>query len=171
MTSRVTSVREAYAAFGLVPGDGPDAAKSAFRALVKTLHPDVTPPTHETLSRLAQIVAAMELIKATGPCQLELTIDRTRAATGVTRTLRAGNRPILVRIPAGTRDGERVAAVGEPDIWITVHVETGQTDCAPDTGEPDLAESADLEAFIHTYSRPSAHARLARWIRKAQSAA
>ena len=74
MTSRVTSVREAYAAFGLVPGDGPDAAKSAFRSLVKTLHPDVTPPTHETLSRLAQIVAAMELIKATGPCQLELTI-------------------------------------------------------------------------------------------------
>jgi DnaJ-class molecular chaperone len=169
MTSRVTSIREAYSALGLMPGDGPGAAKSAFRALVKMLHPDIAPPTPATLARLADIVAAMELIKAAGPACLEIEIDSTSAATGLTRTLRSGERPILVRIPAGIRDGEQIAAVGEPDILVTIRVHARS---APQA-EPDsvLAESADLDAFIHEYSRPSAHARLARWIRKAQSAA
>ena len=169
MTARVTSIGQAYAALGLAPGDGREAAKSAFRALVKTLHPDVTPPTPQTLARLAEIVAAMDLIKANAPVCLDIEINRTEAATGVTRTLRHGERPVLVRIPAGTRDGERVTAVGEPGTIITIRIAAAQ-----DTGPsdiPSLLDRADLEAFIHEYSRPSAHARLARWIRKAQSAA
>ena len=120
-------------------------------------------------ARLAEIVAAMDLIKANAPVCLDIEISRTEAATGVTRTLRHGERPVLVRIPAGTRDGERVTAVGEPGTIITIRIaaaqETGPSD------PPSLLDRADLEAFIHEYSRPSAHARLARWIRKAQSAA
>lgn len=169
MTARVTSIAQAYAALGLEPGDGPGAAKSAFRTLVKTLHPDVTPPTPETLSRLAEIVAAMDVIKANAPVCLDIEISRTEAATGVTRTLRHGERPVLVRIPAGTRDGERVTAVGETGTVVTIRVaDAGETE-APDI--PSLIERDDLDTFIHEYSRPSAHARLARWIRKAQSAA
>jgi hypothetical protein len=169
MTLRVTSIRQAYLSLGLEPGAGQAAARSAFRALVKTLHPDVTPPTPQTLSRLAEIVAAMDCIKAARPVCLEVQISTTDAATGLTRTLRAGERPILVRIPAGTADGARIAAVGEPDIWVTVHVRS-HSDQADDK-LPGMAPAADLDAFIHEYSRPSAHARLARWIRQAQSAA
>jgi len=169
MTARVTSIAQAYSALGLEPGDGPDAAKSAFRALVKTLHPDVTPPTPETLSRLAEIVAAMDVIKANAPVCLDIEISRTEAATGVTRTLRHGERPVLVRIPAGTRDGERITAVGESGTIVTIRIAAAAETEAPDI--PSLIERDDLDAFIHEYSRPSAHARLARWIRKAQSAA
>ncbi len=169
MTSRVTSLRDAYSALGLEPGDGPVAAKSAFRALVKTLHPDVTEPTPATLTRLAKIVAAMELIKAVGPTGLDLEITATQAATGLTRTVRHGGRPLLVRIPAGVLEGEIIRAVGEPDITITIRITASQP--VPDKPVMPLVESADLDAFIHEYSRPSAHARLARWIRKAQSAA
>jgi len=169
MTSRVTSSAQAYAALGLEPGDGLDAARSAFRALVKTLHPDIAPPTPDTLSRLAEIVAAMDFIKAHAPVCLEIEISRTEAATGVTRTLQRGDRPVLVRIPAGTRHGERVTAVGEPGTVVTVHL-VADADASP-ADIPSLIGRDDLESFIHEYSRPSAHARLARWIRKAQSAA
>lgn len=169
MTLRVTSIRQAYRALGLEPGAGPAAAKSAFRTLVKTLHPDVTPPTSQTLTRLAEIVAAMECIKAARPVCLEIEISGTDAATGLTRTLRSGERPILVRIPAGTRDGEQIAAVGEPDIMVTVRVLARRGEMSGEGADPFI--HADLDAFIHEYSRPSAHARLARWIRQAQSAA
>ncbi|WP_203293174.1 hypothetical protein [Maricaulis parjimensis] len=169
MTSRVTSLRDAYSALGLEPGDGPLAAKSAFRTLVKTLHPDVTEPTPQTLTQLARIVAAMELIKAVGPTGLDLEISSNQAATGLTRTVRHGERPLLVRIPAGVLDGEIIHAVGEPDITITIRITASEP--VPESPAAPLVESADLDAFIHEYSRPSAHARLARWIRKAQSAA
>jgi len=164
------SIREAYTTLGLEPGDGPAAAKSAFRALVKTLHPDVAPPTPQSLSRLAAIVTAMETIKADRTTRLDIEITANEAATGMTRTLRVGERPVLVRIPAGITDGDTIAAVGEPDIQVTVRICTANLSEAPaEFGVP--VPSADLDSFIHEYSRPSAHARLARWIRKAQSAA
>ena len=169
MTARVTTIGQAYAALGLAPGDGREAAKSAFRALVKTLHPDVTEPTPATLTQLAKIVAAMELIKAVGPTGLDLDITAEQAAAGLTRTVRHGDRPLLVRIPAGVLEGEIIHAVGEPDIAITIRITA--SDPVPDRPAAPLLDSADLDAFIHEYSRPSAHARLARWIRKAQSAA
>lgn len=169
MTSRVMSVQQAYRALGLEPGAGLAAARSAFRTLVKTLHPDVAPPTPQTLARLAEIVAAMDSLKASAPVCLEVEIASDEAAAGLTRTLRFGDRPILVRIPAGTADGERIAAVGEPDISITVRIFARTAGRQEETSDPFFSDG--LDAFIHEYSRPSAHARLARWIRQAQSAA
>lgn len=93
---------------------------------------------------------------------------RSQAAAGLTRTLRRGDRPVLVRIPAGTRDGDCITAVGEPGTVVTIRVgahTSGETDDA------DILDRPDLDAFIHEYSRPSALTRLTGWIRKAQSAA
>lgn len=160
---------EAYAALGLEPAAGINAAKTTFRALVKQLHPDVTPPTPETLARLARIVAAMDVIKRAAPTCLEIEITARDAAAGVTRTLRAGGRSILVRIPAGTADGAVLPAIGESDVAVSIRLsaDPAQTAAPAETSEV----FADLDGFIHEFSRPSAHARFARWIRKAQSAA
>ena len=73
-----------------------------------------------------------------------------------------------MRIPPGVTDGACLQAVGEPDTTVQVRVLAA----AQDTAKP--AEPADFEPlddFIEAFSRPSANARFARWIRKAQSAA
>ncbi|RKQ95174.1 hypothetical protein C7435_2861 [Maricaulis maris] len=149
--------------------DGVAAARAAFRSRVKRLHPDVTPPTTATLTELARIVAAMDYIRANAPVCLEIEISAAQAARGLTRTLRHGDKPLLVRIPAGTRDGTDLAAVGEDRISVTIRVQAeGETPVEP---TPDFPDAADLDAFMHEFSRPSVTTRLARWIRKAQSAA
>jgi len=167
MTSRVVSLDAAFAVLGVAPVDGVAAARAAFRTRVKRLHPDVTPPTAATLAELAHIVAAMDMIRASSPVCLEVEISAAQAERGLTRTLRHGDKPLLVRIPAGTADGASLAAVGEACIHVTIRV---QADCgrAP---MPVFPDAADLDAFMHEFSRPSVNARLARWIRKAQSAA
>jgi hypothetical protein len=169
MTSRVVSMDAAYAVLGLAPVDGMAAARAAFRSRVKRLHPDVTPPTTATLAELARIVAAMDYIRANAPVCLEVEISEAQAARGLTRTLRHGDKPLLVRIPAGTRDGTDLAAVGEDRISVTIRVQAQGETVAP--ARPDFPDAADLDAFMHEFSRPSVNARLARWIRKAQSAA
>jgi protein tyrosine phosphatase (PTP) superfamily phosphohydrolase (DUF442 family) len=159
----------AYAVLGLAPPDGIEAARAAFRGRVKRLHPDVTPPTQATLSELARIVAAMDFIRAHAPVCLEIEITTDQAARGLTRTLRHGDKPVLVRIPAGTRDGTSLPAIGEPGIQVTIRLRIGAG--MTDTPQPDFPDAADLDAFMHEFSRPSVNARLARWVRKAQSAA
>ncbi|WP_291842129.1 hypothetical protein [Maricaulis sp.] len=169
MTSRVESMDAAFAVLGVAPADGMDAARASFRARVKTLHPDVTPPTQATLSELARIVAAMEFIRTQAPVCLEVEITAEQAVRGLTRTLRHGDTPVLVRIPAGTRDGTDLPAVGEERVRILIRVAAAGE--APVEQRPDFPDAADLDAFMHEFSRPSVNARLARWIRKAQSAA
>ncbi|WP_339748559.1 J domain-containing protein [uncultured Maricaulis sp.] len=168
MTSRVLTVVAAYAAFGLEPGAGLIAAKRAFRERVKTLHPDTTEPTPEALSRLAAIVDAIRFLEKTLPACMEIGISAHQARQGLTRSLRSGDRAIIVRIPPGVTDGACLQAVGEPDTTVQVRVlaatnEPGKPPAAPDF-EP-------LDDFVEAFSRPSANARFARWIRKAQSAA
>ena len=169
MTSRVESLQDAYGALGLEPADGLRAARRAFRARVKQLHPDVTEPTPRTLAELARIVAAMDRIRDEGPtCCLELVLTVSQARTGLTRTLRARGKPVLVRIPAGTCDGDIVRAVGEDAVSVGVRVVADP----PQNGtEDEIERLIALDAFVDEFSRPSAHVRFARWIRKAQSAA
>jgi len=169
MTSRVESISEAFEALGLEPDAGLPAAKSAFRARVKTLHPDVNPPTPESLSELVRIVSAMEFIEAHRPVCLEIEVSAREALYGVTRTLRSGEKPLLVRIPPGTRHGASVGAVGEPAVQVTVKVMAERNAHTAPPGA--LFENDELDAFMHEFSRPSVGARLAKWIRKAQSAA
>jgi len=168
MTSCVGRVIEAYKAFGLTPEAGLDAAKRAFRDQVKNLHPDVTPATPETLSKLAEIVAAMRFLEEQVPTCMEVEISALQAKTGITRTLRAGGKQVLVRIPARTKNGAMVSAVGEADIAVRVRVLKAELDLF----EPaDPLDFAPLNDFIDEFSRPSPNARFARWIKKAQSAA
>ncbi|WP_417479713.1 hypothetical protein [Maricaulis maris] len=172
MTSRVVSLDAAFAVLGVAPVDGVAAARAAFRSRVKHLHPDVTPPTAATLAELAHIVAAMDYIRASAPVCLEIEITAAQAERGLTRTLRHGDKPLLVRIPAGTPDGTRLGAVGEESISVTIRVqsaEAGPVD--PRSDYSDFPDAADLDAFMHEFSRPSVTTRLARWVRKAQSAA
>ncbi|WP_297735538.1 hypothetical protein [uncultured Maricaulis sp.] len=169
MTSRVESVDAAYAVLGLTPTDGMAAARAAFRSRVKTLHPDVAEPTPATLSELARIVDAMDFIRAHAPVCLEIELSAAQALRGLTRTLRHGDKPLLVRIPAGTVDGTELPAVGEDRIRVTIRVQAeSETAPAPSSEIPD---APDLDAFMHEFSRPSVNTLMARWIRKAQSAA
>jgi hypothetical protein len=168
MTSRVLTIAAAYAAFGLEPGAGLIAAKCRFRDEVKTLHPDTTEPTPEALSRLAAIVEAIRYLEKHLPTCMEVEISAEQARQGLTRSLRSGERAILLRIPPGVADGSSLQAVGEPDITVQIRV------AAPAPGASKTPEPADFEPlddFIEAFSRPSANARFARWIRKAQSAA
>lgn len=168
MTSRVTSIAEAYAALGVSPGAGLTAAKASFRERVKHLHPDTTAPTPETLSQLADIVAAIRFLEAALPACMEIDISGLEAENGVSRTLRLDDRPVIVRIPSGTTDGAMISPVGEPDITLQIRVRAEQS-----AGNPRLAGpvAPDIDAFVQEFSRPSANARFARWIRNAQSAA
>lgn len=168
MTSRVPSVNEAYAIFGLRPEDGLTAAKRKFRDLVKTLHPDITPATPNTLSRLADAVSAIRLLEDAIPACMDLEISAEQARDGITRTLRAGRKRVLVRIPAGTGDGDMVNIVGEQNAAVMIHVMAAtiaqQPPCEP-------LDFAPLDDFIDEFSRPSPNTRFAGWIRKAQNAA
>lgn len=168
MTSRVLTVVAAYAAFGLEPGAGLNAAKRAFRDQVKTLHPDTTEPTPQALTRLAAIVDAIRFLEKFLPTCLEVEITAEQARRGLTRSLRSGERTIIVRIPPDTMDGACLQAVGEPDINVQIRVRAD----APAAPAPvEIADFERLDDFIEAFSRPSANARFARWIRKAQSAA
>ncbi|WP_339737601.1 hypothetical protein [uncultured Maricaulis sp.] len=168
MTSRVLTLAAAYAAFGLEPGAGLIAAKRKFRDEVKTLHPDTTEPGPEALSRLAAIVEAIRHLEKHLPACMEMEISSEQARRGLTRSLRSGDRTIIVRIPAGVADGSCLQAVGEPDISVQIRIITLATGTAK---TPDPADFEPLDDFIEAFSRPSANARFARWIRKAQSAA
>jgi hypothetical protein len=168
MTSRVRSIADAYHTLGLRPGVGLIAAKKAFREHVKILHPDVTTPSPETLSRLADIVAAIRFLEQTLPACMELEISTDDAIEGISRTVRVGGRPVIVRIPPDTTDESLVSAVGEPDIAFLVRIRPEVSSTAH-LVNPD--DAVDLDDFIDQFSRPSANARFARWIRKAQSAA
>jgi hypothetical protein len=168
MTSRVLTVAAAYAAFGLEPGAGLIAAKRAFREQVKTLHPDTTEPTPQALSRLAAIVDAIRYLEKALPACMEIEVTALQARQGLTRSLRSGERAIIVRIPPGIPDGTCLQAVGEPDTTVQVRVLAAEQDVARAATLPD---GEPLDEFIEAFSRPSANARFARWIRKAQSAA
>ncbi len=165
---RVLTIAAAYAAFGLEPGAGLIIAKRAFRERVKTLHPDTTEPTPEALSRLAMIVDAIRYLERTLPTCMEIEVTAHQARHGLTRSLRSGDRAIIVRIPPGVTDGACLQAVGEPDIAVQVRVVTATQDTAR---APEPVDLEPLDDFIEAFSRPSANARFARWIRKAQSAA
>ena len=168
MSVRVCSIREAYAVLGLEPCAGFGAAKSAFRERVKTLHPDQTPPTQDTLSELADIVAAIRLIETQRPSCLEIEISVFDAEMGAARALKLGEKPVIVRIPAGTENGMELPVVGEEDIRVRIKVRPPK----PSYRAPERAAmSEQLDEFVSEFSRPSAVSRLARWIRKSQSAA
>lgn len=168
MTSRVGSIREAYAVLGLEPGAGFKAAKTAFREAAKRLHPDITTPSPDMLCELADIVAAIRLIESNRPACLEIEISAVDARKGVSRALKLGDKPVIVRIPAGTEDGAQLAAVGEDHVMVTISIRDRAEGWQALTGEHD---DEALSNFVEEFSRPSPMSRFARWIRNSQSVA
>ena len=168
MTLRVLSIATAYAALGLEPGAGIIAAKRNFRDQVKKLHPDITEPTPDALCKLADIVGAIRFLEHHLPACLEVLLTPDQAKRGLTRSMRSGTRTIIVRIPPDTADGTCLTAVGDPDATVQIRILRASSETAP---VDDPLDFEPLDEFIEAFSRPSANARFARWIRKAQSAA
>lgn len=167
MSACELSIQEAYRRLGLEPDAGLAAAKSAFRTQVKALHPDTARATPETLARLANVVAAIRRIEAAPQSALTLDIRAADAERGVTRALRADGRPAIIRIPPGAQDGDTLAAVGDPEFRVTLRIQ--RENAAPEALRP--VEFDMLDEFISEFSRPSAAARFARWIREADDGA
>lgn len=168
MTSRVLSIATAYAVLGLEPGAGIVAAKRNFRDQVKKLHPDITDPTPEALGKLADIVGAIRYLEHRLPACIEVQLTPTQAKRGLTRSLRSGEHTFIVRIPPDVPDGACLSAVGDPDATVQIRI---LKDSDVTAREADPLDLEQLDDFIEAFSRPSANARFARWIRKAQSAA
>lgn len=166
MVGQDNNRQAALAVLGLEPGAGCDAVREAFRRQVKDLHPDRRAPTPETLSRLAETLSAMRTLEATGDDVCEIEIAATAAERGLVRVLTRIGGNLILRIPAGVRDGDIVTAVGsETGVRIRIRGETGMIPAAPADPGPDLS------GFVERFAAPSAASRFAGWVRRRSPAA
>lgn len=166
MTTDRHAIEAACRTLGLAPGASVDAAKRAFRQRVKTLHPDRTPPTAETLAALSDAIAAMRTIESADVFEADLWISPEQARAGVTRLVSSGMRREFVRIPPGAADGQVLGAIGDGTARITVRIRPA--------GPATEARSGDvgaIERFVADFASPSPAARFARWARGPRSAA
>ena len=168
MSERNLTLTEAFATLDLPAGSSLDVVKKRFRERVKALHPDHVTATPQTLSDLADLVAAMRRLEHALPACLALDVTEHEARRGVTRTLRSAGRSLIVRIPAHTQVDCILPAVGETDTYIQIRIIQSPAEAQPEDFLNDLDQ---LDEFIHEFSRPSANSRFARWIRNSQSAA
>jgi len=154
------------AVLGLDPGANSDAVRAAFRRQVKALHPDHCAPTPESLSRLAETLSAMRTLESTGDDLSEIEIDATAARQGIVRVVARIGGNLILRIPAGVRDGDIVTAVGsDTGVRIRIRPESGPITAAP----PDPAP--DLSGFVERFAAPSPASRFAGWVRRRPPAA
>ncbi len=151
-----------------VLGLGPDAsladAKSAFRRRAMALHPDQTPATPETLSRLADAVHAIRCLEQSAQIGTVLVISAAEARKGVSRTVTRKGRSGVFRIEPGTVSGTRISAVGETAFIAVIRIQE-----QPGRGQEDAGTG--LGRFIDDFVRSPPAARFAGWLRKARSAA
>lgn len=157
---------DAFRALGLAPGATLADAKKAFRDRVKTLHPDRSAPTENSLAALSNAIAAMRLIESAGLFEVEVWISPEQGWTGVTRLVSVGFRREFVRIPPGTTDGAVIPAIGDPSARITIRYREEAEDWTA-----DLPETNAIQRFIADFVAPSPAARFARWARTPRSAA
>ena len=159
------SKQDALDALGL-PADADSAAiKAAFRARAKAAHPDVTPPTPETLSALASAVAAMRILEQENSQAATLEISPDQARCGGVRLVPLVSKRLMVRIPPGTVDGACLTAIGETD---RVHIRIVQM-AAPDTDSAQATPA--LPEFVERFAGQSPAARFAGWLRRRPPAA
>lgn len=140
-------------------------AKAAFRHQAKTLHPDHTPASEQTLLALAECIQAIRHLENCAPVLVEIELDPAEAASGLTRSLQHKGRSAVFRIEAGAQTGDQVAAIGDPSFQARI-VLTGQP-----AAEPQKAGADRLKDFVSEFASREPSARFAGWLRKAHSAA
>ena len=166
MTADPNRIAEAFRTLGLPPGATLADAKKSFRDRVKTLHPDRSAPTEDSLAALSNAIAAMRLIESAGLFEAEVWISPEQGRTGVTRLVSGGLRREFVRIPAGTADGAVLSAIGDPSARITIRFREETVDWTANTPNADA-----IQRFIADFVAPSPATRFARWARTPSNAA
>ena len=166
MITHSPELDDAYSALGLEPGADQNAVKAAFRARIKTLHPDVAIPSPDTLSELARVIAAAKTLEKSNNLISYLTITPIEAARGVTRIIPQLGQNLIVRIPEGTQHHDIIQAVGQDTHSFSIRIAIAEAK------SPESALRRDtLPEFAERYASPSPAARFASWLRHKSTAA
>lgn len=139
--------------------------KAAFRHKARTLHPDCTPASEQTLLELAQCIQAIRHLENCAPLTVDCPLTPAEANNGITRTLRHKGRSGVFRIDAGARDGDIIPAVGDPGFKAVILL--NETELAAS----ENPASGQLASFVSEFATREPAARFAGWLRKAHSAA
>lgn len=185
MSDKPEALLAAYRAFELTGDEDFGEVRARFRALVKTVHPDVTPPTPQTIARLQRLLKAYEVLRIHAPRRHDLEITPEDARKGGIRTIRIDEREALVRLPVGVTSGTVLTPVGDPlwrvhvhvrDIMVHTDISVSETErqareeraraFAETAARQEAEESAGvLRNFYEKFVKASPAARLARWAR------
>ncbi len=186
MTDRAKLITRAYEALGLMGDEDFDVVKAAFRKRVKTVHPDTSEATPQTLARLQTLLKAYEVLRQYAPRRHALVITPEEARKGGLRTVQIGeDRTTMVRIPTGARTGMILSPVGDAHWRIQLSVRDVMVDPQLDKGRKERearerklkqleeqnarAESGEiggvLAAFLDRFVKASPAARFAGWAR------
>ncbi|MCC5995173.1 MAG: DnaJ domain-containing protein [Oceanicaulis sp.] len=186
MSAKPEALLAAYRAFGLTGDEDFSEVRARFRALVKTVHPDVTPTTPQTIAKLQRLLKAYEVLRIHAPRRHDLEITPDDARKGGIRTIRIEEREALVRLPVGVKNGTVLVPIGDPHWRVHVHVRDVMVNPDLSVSETEreareararaFAESAArdeaeetagiLRGFYEKFVKASPAARLARWARK-----
>lgn len=142
----------------LQPDDGLDAARAAFRARVKRLHPDRTGGRRR--AAYEQVVAAWRAIECetrprapmsarVEPVHVVIGVSWISVKMGETIEVEAPHRRLRIPLPTDARPGDRLRLRGqgaEPDVIVTLHF----------AAQPTFAEA--LRRFVADFAKPGAHA-------------
>lgn len=192
MDQKHDAIIAAYRVFGLEGDEDFDTVRSAFRRLVKSVHPDTAADsTKQTLARLQRMLKAYEVLRMYAPRFHELVMTPEEARAGGLRTVMVGDRNTMIRIPPYAKTGAVVIPVGDPNWRVRIVVRDVTVDGGAEVGtaerearerkkreleEMKAREAADesaglLQAFCDMFVKSSPAARLANWVRKAGRAA
>ena len=166
MISPPTTRETAFETLGILPDSNMAGVKAAFREQVKALHPDRVSPTPEILAKLANAIAAVRILENEIATTPPLPLTPGEAENGATRvvSLMTGNH--IVRIPPGSRDGDRVMAVGFPTQGFVIELEAEQP-----VQQDVKAPNSTLPEFAERFATPSPVTRFAGWLRRKPTAA
>lgn len=186
MSDRAKLITRAYEALGLKGDEDFDAVKAAFRKRVKTVHPDTSEATPQTLARLQTLLKAYEVLRQYAPRRHNLVITPEEARKGGLRTIKIEDRDAMVRIPVAVRTGSVITPIGDPNWRVYVHVRDCMVDADLSAGQAekqrreqaakDFAEQAAraeaddtagvLRAFYDAFVKKSPAARLVSWAKR-----
>lgn len=192
MADKHDAILAAYRVFGLEGDEDFDTVRSAFRRLVKSVHPDTAADSSkQTLAKLQRMLKAYEVLRMYAPRFHELVLTPEEARAGGLRTVLIGDRNTMIRILPFTKTGAVVVPVGDPTWRVRIVVRDITVDGGAEVGaaerearerkkreleEMKARESADesaslLQAFCDMFVKSSPASRLANWIRKGGKAA
>lgn len=159
MSDKAKAILAAYRIFGLQGDEDFGQVRAAFRALVKTVHPDTTEATPETLAKLQRMLKAYEVLRAHAPRRHDLQITPDEARKGGLRTIKIDDRDAMVRIPIGVKHGTVLTPIGDPGWRVYVLVRDKMVDADLNAGEAERKAREDREkAFAEQAAREEAEA-------------